>query len=143
MKWLNLLNDKLNITFLEDDEQWEILLNDDDADVELIMYLDNATKEVVKASIVWISKNYFYCWKKDRRDFTLSKDFVYLDVFSDFLEKAKFILKKDDTFDKRILMELECSSEEYLQISKAAAYEGISIDEFMEKVMIEMINKKS
>jgi hypothetical protein len=136
MQWLKLFNNEIDVVYSDELQQWKISLTKDNSDIELSIYFNNESNDILDAIVIWKSKNFFYRWRKDMEQIVSNDEFVHLDVFSDFIEKAESILRKDDTFDKRILMEFECSSEEYKQIKMAADYEKISVDEFVENAML-------
>ena len=105
-----------------------------------LFYNDEELETLIYGSVKWQSKNLSYCWKNDDYEhitFT-SHDDIELDVFEDFAEKATAILNRDETFDRRVIMSFEASESEIEMFKHAASLEGLTLEEFMEKIIHEI-----
>lgn len=104
---------------------------------------DNLNNRVYR----WIHPDYIKKYKKSCKkkqvNFKIAYDdveYIDLDVEQDILEKAKAIANNEE-YDTRVIVPLEISDTELVLIARAAHELDITINEFFERAMIDLIEK--
>jgi hypothetical protein len=86
----------------------------------------------------------------NRRQYTIGNKFqpplgiyelIELEIEEDFLEKANAILRGEE-YDTRIMVPFNLSEEELELLNTSAAKEGITVDKFVEKLLMELIERE-
>lgn len=117
---------------------------------------DTTTQEVFIAEICDLKHNrayriynpayrsgYFECAKKRKVEPNLAWDdvlFVELESKDDFINKVQAIISGVD-YDTRVEVPLELSTSEQLQLFKLAHAADMTVNQYVEKVLLEYLNK--
>lgn len=67
--------------------------------------------------------------------------YIDLDVAEDALEKGSEIMRGNVEYDRRITIELDVTEEEAELFRRAAEIRGITLDQFVEEALIQVINE--
>jgi predicted HicB family RNase H-like nuclease len=89
-------------------------------------YTDEATSRNVKENQAWDDINYYE-----------------LDVPNDWLEKCKAISNKNFEYDTRVMIALDLTDAELLQLMKLAHSKDITLNQLVEEILKEVIQKHS
>lgn len=98
------------------------------------------TLQLVSASVESKDRKYYYQLMCKNSTYELDTDAIELEVYEDYLEKASAIWKGED-FDKRVVVEIELDDDIKDDVLRACAAQGISIDEFFERLMKTIIQE--
>jgi hypothetical protein len=100
-----------------------------------------------KRSYRWIDPNFIKAYNKEaeQRDVNTKEayddvDFVDIEVVSDMLEKTRAIVN-GEVYDTRVQIELDLPDELMLQLYKLAHTNDITLNQMIEKILLEVIER--
>lgn len=94
------------------------------------------TSEMISATVESKDRKFYYQLSDD--DYEIDLDATKLEVYDDFIEKAKAIWN-NLPFDERIIMVFDLEDDVKEELIRSAEQRGVSVDEFIEQALKELI----
>lgn len=99
---------------------------------------DPVTSELISTTVESKDRKFYYQLSDD--EYEIDVEATKLEVYEDFIEKAKAIWN-NDPFDEKIIMVFDLEDDVKEELIQAAERKGVTVDEFIEQALKELITE--